>query len=87
MAGDGVLTDTTLQPGLAQLVAGLVDGHPSLKVVHTAEHQVYRTPTTEMALAGREGVKPGDPDSGEGGAHSHLILLMKCWKLSTVVML
>ncbi len=39
----GILTDSTLHPHLPLLVAGLIDSHARLKVVHTAQHQVHRT--------------------------------------------
>jgi len=36
----GVLGHARLEPGLAELVAGLVDGHPRLEVVDAAEDEV-----------------------------------------------
>lgn len=41
MAGYSVLRDPRLKPRLPQLVAGRVDRHAGLKVVHAAEHQVH----------------------------------------------
>ena len=51
MSRNGILTHTTLHPHLAQLVAGLVDGHARLIVVHTAQDQVHTLVTTEMPVA------------------------------------
>ena len=51
MSRNGILTHTTLHPHLTQLVAGLVDGHARLVVVHTAQDQVHTLVTTEMPVA------------------------------------
>ena len=40
MAGDSVLSDTRLEPRLSEFVAGNIDRHPGLKVVHTTQNQV-----------------------------------------------
>ena len=42
LTGDGVLCYARLEPRLIQLIAGRVDGHARLEVVHTAEHQIHR---------------------------------------------
>ena len=47
----GILTHTALHPHLAQLVAGLVDGHARLVVVHTAQDQADGLGTREVSSA------------------------------------
>ena len=42
VAGHGILRDAGFEPRLAELIARLVDGHPRLKIVHTAEDKVDR---------------------------------------------
>ena len=41
MTRNGVLWYSGLEPGLAELVAGLVDRHPGLEIINTAKDKVY----------------------------------------------
>ena len=53
MPRHGILTHTTLHPHLAQLIAGLVDDHACLVVVHTAQNQADGLGTREVSSATR----------------------------------
>lgn len=47
-----ILTHPALHPHLPQFIAGLINGHPGFKVVHTAEHHINRLALLQVTFAG-----------------------------------
>jgi len=52
---DGILRNARLEPVEIPLIAGRIDGHAGLEVVHTAKHQIHRLTSHTTAL--RDGVQ------------------------------